>query len=369
MRILFTFTGGTGHLRPLMPLAAAASAAGHEVTVSGAAALRGVAAPFAFVPSGPDVRPHRRPLSSVDEERERAVVRDWFAGVAASARAADLAAICRRLRPDLLVRDEIDFGAAVAAERCGIPHASVAVIAAGGFVERETVIAPLERLRAAHGLPADPGLAMLDRHLVLDPFPAFRRAGRDEAFGYHSFPRGHAREHDDRHGPELPLVYVTLGTVFNTESGDLLDRILTGVAALPVRAVATVGHGRHPDELGPRPPSVRVVTWADQERLLAEAAAVVCHAGSGTVTGALAHGVPVVCLPIGADQPANASRCVELGVGVALDAVTATPAEIAGAVATVLGEPRYARAARRLADETARLPSVAEAVRRLERLV
>lgn len=369
MRILFTFTGGHGHLRPLLPLARAAAAAGHEVTLSGAPALRDGAAPFTFAPSGPDVRPHHRELAAVDEQREQAVVRDWFAGTAASARAADLVAICGRLRPDIVVRDEMDLGAAVAAERCGLPHASVVVIAAGGFADRELIAPPLERLRAAHGLPPDPGFEMLRRHLVLNPFPAFRRAGVGVDFGYRSSPV--APVGAEAVGPDAaaPLVYATLGTVFNTESGDVLDRILAGVAELPVRVVAAVGRGRRPSDLPPQPSSVQAVTWADQERLLEQCAAVVCHGGSGTVTGALARGVPVVCLPMGADQPANAARCVELGVGVSLDASTATPAEIARAVTTTLEDPGYVRSARRLADAHARLPPVEEAVRRIEQIV
>lgn len=368
VRILFTFTGGEGHLRPLLPLARAAVAAGHEVTVSGAPALRDAAAPLAFTPSGPDVRPQHRELTPVDPQREQAVVRDRFAGTAASARAADLVAICGRLLPDVLVWDEMDFGAAVAAERCGLPHASVVVIAAGGFAERETIGTPLGRLRAVHGLSADPGLEMLRRHLVLDSFPGFRRVGTGLSFGYRSSPAVSAGEELVRPRAAPPLVYATLGTIFNTESGDVFDRVLAGVSKLPIRVVAAVGRGRRPIDLPPQPPSVQVVTWADQERLLEQCAAVVCHGGSGTVTGALVRGVPVVCLPMGADQPANAARCVELGVGVSLDASTATPAEIARAVTTVLDDPGYALAARQLAEANARLPPVEEAVRRIEQI-
>ena len=48
---------------------------------------------------------------------------------------------------------------------------------------------------------------------------------------------------------------------------------------------------------------------------------VVSHGGSGSVVGALAHGLPMVLLPLGADQPQNARRCAELGVARVLDAV------------------------------------------------
>ncbi len=46
--------------------------------------------------------------------------------------------------------------------------------------------------------------------------------------------------------------------------------------------------------------------------------------------------LPLVLLPLGADQPANAERCESLGLGVTLDVVRATPAEVRDAAASVL---------------------------------
>jgi hypothetical protein len=53
-------------------------------------------------------------------------------------------------------------------------------------------------------------------------------------------------------------VYVTLGTVFNQESGDLFERIVEGVRDLPVNVVATVGRALDPEVLGPQPPKAMV---------------------------------------------------------------------------------------------------------------
>lgn len=72
-------------------------------------------------------------------------------------------------QPDLIVCDEIDFGSMVAAERLGLPYATVLVTAAGSFVRHELVAEPLNALRLEHGLPPDPELAMLSRYLILSP--------------------------------------------------------------------------------------------------------------------------------------------------------------------------------------------------------
>lgn len=366
MRLLFSFAGGEGHLQPLLPVARAAAQAGHTVAVAGAAALGPVVegAGLVFVPAGPDVVAQHVPLQPVDLEREEWAIRDSFADRMARHRAADLLPLCARWSPQVVVRDEMDFGAAVVAERLGIPHATVLVIAAGSFVRPEVVAEPLDRLRAEHGLPPDPTLATLGRHLVLSPFPPSFRDPADPppatAHGFRPF------EVEGRSAGRA--VYVTLGTIFNTESGDLLARVLAGVRELPVPVVVTIGRARDPAELGPQPGNVQVTRYVPQPLLLPHCAAVVSHAGSGSVTGALAHGLPLVCIPLGADQPRNAARCTALGAGRALDAVTATPDDIRAATLAVLTEPPYRQAARRLQAELAALPSPGDAVTLLERL-
>jgi UDP:flavonoid glycosyltransferase YjiC (YdhE family) len=101
---------------------------------------------------------------------------------------------------------------------------------------------------------------------------------------------------------------------------------------------------------------------------LPHCALVVSHGGPGSVIGALAHGLPMVLIPLGADQPYNAARCAELRVARVLDAVEATPETVREAVATVLADSTYRRNAERLRDEIAALPGPAHAVVLLERL-
>ena len=375
MRALFTCVGGEGHLRPLLPLARAAAAEGHAVTVAGAAALAPVAAAarLPFVPLEPDVLPQRTALRPVDLGRERRVVGDAFAGWMARARAPGLLGLCARLRPDLLVRDELDFAAAVVAERLGLPQATVLVTAAGGFVRHAIVAAPLARLRAEHGLGPDARLAMLTRGLVLAPFPpSFRDPAHPLPETARAFRAATRVEATTRAVPERlgrpPFLYVTLGTIFNTESGDLLPRILAGVCALGLDVVVTVGRTLDPAALGPQPDHVHIARHVPMPRLLPHCAAVVAHGGSGTVIGALAHGLPLVCVPLGADQPLNADRCAALGAGVALDALAASPEDFRLAAGAVLEQASYREAAARLQDEIARLPGPVEVLPDLERL-
>lgn len=377
VRLLFTFAGGEGHLQPMLPLATRAAASGHTVTVTGARSLGPTVrrAGLGFVSTGPDVRPQRRSLQPVDLDNEYRVVGEYFAGQLAVVRAADLLVLCERLRPDVVVRDEMDFGSAVAAERLRIPHASVVVIGAGSFVKPALIAEPLTRLRADHRLPADPDLEMLTRYLVLCPFPrAFRDPADPLSPAVHYFrpdspdrPAAAPRLLDRLAG--RPTLYVTLGTIFNTESGDLFSRVLDGLRELDLEVVVTVGRGFDPGELGPQPRGVHIERYVPQASLLPYCAAVLTHAGSGSVLGALTHGLPMVCIPLGADQPLNAERCTALGVGLELDALTLTPDDVLAATTAVLTEPRYRASAEGVRAEISAMPSTRDALTLLEELL
>ena len=281
--------------------------------------------------------------------REELDLRQRFAGGGTSERALVLEGLCRRWRADLVVCDEVDFGAAMAAERLGLPYATVIVIAAGSLLRPDVVADGLDSSRAELGLPPDPTLAAAGRYLVLAPCPP---SFRDPAFPLpataHSIRPGALTAGADQ-GPlrwagridGAPTVYFTLGTEFNLESGDLFPRVLAGLAALPVNVVVTTGRDLDPASVGPQPPAILARTYVPQADILPHCDIVVCHGGSGSVIGALAHGRPMVLLPMGADQPLNAARAAALGVARVLDVMQATPATVATAVSAVLHDRSY----------------------------
>jgi UDP:flavonoid glycosyltransferase YjiC (YdhE family) len=381
VRLLFTFAGGSGHFEPLVPIARAAEVAGHTIAFAGQAAMIPAieAAGFtAFTTAGATFSstPERLPLLKLDLDREDRDLREGFATRLARERATAVLALCAAWQPNLLVCDEIDFGAMVAAERLGLPYATVLVIAAGSFVRKEVVGEALNALRAEHGLPPDPDLTMLSRYLALSPFPP---SYRDPAFplpatAHPIRPLTLGAAPNDAVPPwkvhlnGAPTVYFTLGTVFNVESGDLFERVLAGLRDLPLNVIATVGREIDPAAFGSQPANIQIAQYIPQSAVLPHCAAVVSHGGSGSTIGALAHGLPMVLIPMGADQPYNAARCAELGAARLLDAVEATPESVRAAVATVLADSSYRRAAERVRDEIAALPDPAHALMLLERL-
>jgi UDP:flavonoid glycosyltransferase YjiC (YdhE family) len=82
----------------------------------------------------------------------------------------------------------------------------------------------------------------------------------------------------------------------------------------------------------------------------------------------MGHGLPMVLLPMGADQPWNGDRCSALGLARVLDPVAATPADIRSAINAVLGDGSYRERAERMRDALMELPGPAAALVAIERL-
>lgn len=112
--------------------------------------------------------------------------------------------------------------------------------------------------------------------------------------------------------------------------------------------------------------NVHIERFVPQSTVLPHVDLVVDHGGSGSVIGALTHGVPVVALPMGADQELNARRLVALGAGTTVDPVTVTSVEIGGIALDALSSRSLRRGAEQLRDEIARLPPPASVLALLE---
>ena len=128
-------------------------------------------------------------------------------------------------------------------------------------------------------------------------------------------------------------VYVTFGTVWNREL-DVFRVVLAALSAHPVDVVVTLGLDGDPAALGAQPDNVHIHRFIAQGELLPRCDAVIAHGGAGTMLGALAHGLPLLLLPRGADQHYNAERVTVAGAGLSVAPAQATTATIARAVDT-----------------------------------
>ena len=382
MRVLFASTGGTGHFNPLRPLVHACLRRGHDVLVSGppslAATVGSAGFPFReFDAPPPDElgRVWAQVPSLPYDEQNRVVLGEVFGRLNSTASLPGLRRACEEWRPDVVVRDPNEYGSVVAAELHGIPHVRVGIaLALTEDLAMPLVAPPVDVLRRSVGLPADPGGEAIRRSPYLTffpasledpsaPGPAVTWRARDP--GWDDAPRPLP---DWWPGDGAPLVYVTFGSVAGALAlaAPVYTAALEAMRGLDARALLTVGNEADLDAFAAPPANVHVERWVPQSDVMAVAAVVVCHGGSGTTLGALAAGLPLVVVPMFADQRYNARRVEATGPGVTVAEPDA--AALRDAVGRVLEDGAYRDGARRLAAEMRTHPPIDAVVDRLAAL-
>ena len=394
-RFLLATTDGGGSVPPDMSVARALVDAGHEVRVM---ADRVLAPDIAT--TGAEHVPWTKGPQRENLEPTSILVRDWdakspqeafrrtldgFMTGPADRFADDVRAELQRRPADAVVSGLFLFGAQIAAEAEGIPRA---FLIPNPFAMPGWGIPPigpgLTPMRGPVGRLRDAALAKMTTRLFdhgLEDLNATRRANGLEplehtldqftvadrililtsrAFEFEQYappstvrfcgprlddPAWAGYDWDPPAGDD-PLVLVGLSSTF-MDHGDVLQRVVDGLGTLPVRGLVTTGPAIDPESVG-APGNVDVVRSAPHSEVLKHAAAVVTHAGHGTVIKTLAAGVPQVCLPFGRDQLDNAARVQFHGAGLRLKR-KAAPGQIAAAVKRVIDEPSFKQNAERLA--------------------
>lgn len=359
MRVLFSTTPGEGHFRPLLPLARALRARGNEIAfaTAGTAAAGLEELGFPVLHAGIEhgtaralVRPEEL-LAVAPADMRLFLFPRIFAAGHAPAKLPELLERARAWRPDAIVHESADLAAPIAAAVLGIPSVShsFGVMRPLAVSSRAAEItAPLWR---EHGLDPDPYAGEF-RGLYVDVSPPSLAEAQPLGPSVRLRPAEPAvSPPPPPAGAAAPFVYVTMGTIWNEP--ELFRVLLEVVDGLP--AVVTIGRGSALPESVPE--GVVVAEFLPQEDVLPHTRAVVSHGGSGTMLGALAHGLPLVLLPRGADQFDNAWYCEKAGVAVVLMPGEVDAASVRRALDRVLDEPAFAEAARRLAHEIAAMPS------------
>lgn len=376
-RILLGAFGDPGHAFPIMALGAALARRGHEVCVQTWERWRADVedAGMRFAPA-----PEYRVFPQLGQEPLKP-----YEAVARAA--ADTVPLVRELDPHVTVADILTLGPALAAERCGVPVATLIPHVdprgepgwppyssggqPGGRLSRLAWRAPnhlvarsleagrreLNETRARVGLPPlDHVHGGISRRLALvasvpqldyprrAPFPATHLVGPlvwETASDPVAPPTG-----------DEPLVLVAPSTSQDPD-GRLLRAALAGLADAPVRvlaaenrtsAAATARLGRIE-----APANARLVPWISYSQAMPLADVVVCHAGHGTLVRALSYGKPVIAVPAGGDMHENAARLDWSGAGLRIPQRLVGRRVLRAAVDRVLRVPGFAERAREIA--------------------
>jgi MGT family glycosyltransferase len=390
MRALFTVQPAIGHLHPLVPVAKALEEAGNEVAFCSSAGFRPEIDAFGFesfgagldwVTSDRSTWTHFPPMPPPSDPAFPEFVVTLFADITTRAMVPDVVAIAQRWRPDVIVREVMEWSGCLVGELLDIPHASIGGNAYSGVDSPQISYFPGNRLFAAEpyarhraelGLPPDPELYDPFKYLHLSFMPKrWDRPGlsaptNTQYVRHVSVGRPNEVLPQWTHAvAERPMVYAALGTIAHAMPG-IFELILEALAEEEVELVLAVG--QDPAAFEPQPLNVHVEQYVPQTQLLPHCDVFISHGGFNSVKESLAYGVPLVVLPIMSDEPYSAERCAALGVGRAIDPAERTAETIRDAVRLVLDDSSYRARAEQLRAEMQALPGPEHVVQLLTRL-
>ena len=277
-------------------------------------------------------------------------------------------------RPDLIVREATEFGGYYAAEKWGIPNAVIDISPMAPFGD---VLDEINAGRAHFGLDPvdDPWQPMSAFRAGVVPETFYPDGARLESAHHYRIPDGNAQRLDPAVAdlPDRPLVLASLGSnapMMLGERPQLLDTIIEALGKLPVTGVVALGANRDPGEWsGVRAENVHLTSFVQQQTLLPACDAFITHCGFNSTRESLYAGVPMVGLPMFAEQPNNAARITEIGAGLAFNIEDVSVPLLHEAVSRVLEEPSFRSAARGAQRRVMALPPLSQIAADLEELV
>ncbi|MBF6063315.1 DUF1205 domain-containing protein [Nocardia terpenica] len=169
--------------------------------------------------------------------------------------------------------------------------------------------------------------------------------------------------------PSRPRVLVTLGTTVPFLSGvSSLGAVLEAIATMDIEVVLATGNADL-TELGELPDNVIIPGFLPFSAVLPRCSLVIHHGGAGTIAAAQEYAVPHLVLPAYEENVTSADQLCARGTALQEDPRTTTAERVRDAIRRLLDEPAFAKAAREVADEVAAQPSPAEIIARLTNLI
>jgi UDP:flavonoid glycosyltransferase YjiC (YdhE family) len=406
VRFLFAMFQGGGNIPLIVPIVADLVKRGHYVRIIAGPGIRGRKQPVSqdflgrieasgaqrieFVQPAADPYEGAPPARGVafgwmPQQYERVSMREARTTLWSAPWASNVMDELRRAPADVLVCDFYLFGAIAAGEASYTP---TAVIVHNAFPPRPARLPPpssvldalsqvpqrwaLRRIWTRDGLPKhnevrrELGLPAI----AASPFDECDRADRVLVLGYEWFDLPNKKLSSnvryvgtpiDDEGvtqdswpypwpseDSRPIVLVSMSTLPQGQ-GPAMRNIIEAVGAMPIRVLVTLGPSMNAEDFG-APDNVVFEKFVPHSAVLPRTSAIVSQCGLSTLTKALRHGVPLLCMPLIADQPDNAARIAAKGAGIWLSP-SASPGQIREALNRVLREPSFREAARRLGEQ------------------
>jgi rhamnosyltransferase subunit B len=148
---------------------------------------------------------------------------------------------------------------------------------------------------------------------------------------------------------EPPMLF-TLGSSAVWIAKDFYDISIEAARKLERRALLLIGDERNRPQMS-LPTSIAAFDYAPHSLVMPRASLIVHQGGIGTTGQALRAGKPMLVVPYGQDQPDNARRCAELGVGRVLPRSRYTLQNVLDQLSELLAKPAYQARAAQVAQQ------------------
>ncbi|XP_008062241.1 UDP-glucuronosyltransferase 2B4-like isoform X2 [Carlito syrichta] len=142
------------------------------------------------------------------------------------------------------------------------------------------------------------------------------------------------------------VVVFSLGSMVSDLTEERANVIASALAQIPQKVLWRFD-GKKPHTLGP---NTKLYKWLPQNDLLGhpKTKAFITHGGNNGIYEAIYHGVPMVGIPLFADQADNIVRMKTKGAAVAVDFSTMSSTDLLNALKTVINDPIYKENAMKL---------------------
>ncbi|MHB8418735.1 MAG: glycosyltransferase [Myxococcales bacterium] len=384
-RFLFVVPPLAGHVNPTVSLGHVLAARGHMVAWAGhPSAVRPLLAPGSALlplPEGDAAGLGERLRARTGEARGLAAFKqlweDFLLPLARSMRPVLEAAVAE-FEPDVVLVDQQALAGSIVARRRSLCWATLSTTSArladslAGLPRvKEWIDGQLAQLWRESGLEAGPEPDLSPSLILVFSSELLAGAGRFPRQALFVGPALDGRPPaadfpwDRLVGGADKRLLVSLGTV-NAERGAAFYRVLADALSGEDLQIILAA----PSALLPNAPANFIVQpRVPQLALLPRVRGVVCHGGHNTVCEALAHGLPLLSLPIRDDQPVIAQQVVDAGAGLRLRFGRTTAAELREAVRRLLEDPALRAAASRVADSFQRAGGARAAADAVEKLL
>ncbi|MBM7567848.1 macrolide family glycosyltransferase [Paenibacillus sacheonensis] len=139
-------------------------------------------------------------------------------------------------------------------------------------------------------------------------------------------------------------LYISLGTVFN-QAVDFYKLCMEAFGNTAHTVVMAVGNRTALSDLGDIPSNFIVDHYVPQTDILRHSRLFITHGGMNSTHEGLYYGVPLIVLPIGADQPIIAGQVARIGAGMQLAIQSLTADQLREAADRVLSRSSFKEAA------------------------